>query len=193
MRVYLIVMRTLAGGAVLLSLLIGCGHAALSSRRVPCVFMSFGASLTCIGPGDASYAEAQLPFTPINPSLIVRSATGLRLSSVILEHPGVLVGHNLPQAQYIIYVFGTFPRRWGGMMAIPVPTRPHFLLVSESAPTRSASLWHMGRVLGHLANGKPEYWPWNFWSDGANVKGNVPKQAIRSIGLWVLVHQPRKS
>lgn len=89
----------------------------------------------------------------------------------------------------MIYVFGTFPRRWRGMMSIPVPASPHFLLVSESAPPRSAPRWHMGRVLSHPANGKPEYWPWNFWSASVNVTGNVPKGAIRLIGLWVLTHQ----
>jgi hypothetical protein len=194
MRICLIAVRSLAGGTILLSALVGCGNVTLDSRSVPCVLTSFGASLTCVSATDVAQAEAQLPFASVDPSPIVRSATGLRLSSVILAHPGLVVaGRTLPQARSITYVFGTFPRQWGGMMSIPVPARPRFLLVDESSPTASARRWRMGRVLGHLANGKPEYWPWNFWSTSANVKGSVPKRAIRAIGLWVLAHQSRKS
>lgn len=141
----------------------------------PCVLRFHGPTL-CYSPPQLSQTTAHLSFAPVIPSMAVRQVTHLRLSQIIDAGRG--------KDWMIYFIYGAIPASGHGMIPLPSPPSPKWVLVSEGG--HPSSPWRVTRTVGRLPNGKPRYDPWNFYAHYLDATGNFSRQKIKRMGLMIL-------
>lgn len=124
--------------ALALLSLAGCGST-VTARTVPCPTYSFGAVPVCYAPRDVGIAEGQLRRRPVDPTAAVTHLAHLTPYRVVLWHPGLQEIGRLspPTAIEYIYLRGSLPRRWHGLLpSSPLPPQPPLIVLTESPPLR---------------------------------------------------------
>ncbi len=149
-----------------------------------------GKVTTCFEPSEATLAEQQLPFHAVSPIAVVETATGLRLTQVLLQAgTGVMLG----PIHTIVYIFGSLPG--GGSILFPAPAEPEFVIVRELVYSGHVSPT-IDRAEGVLRNmqGKEHtiVGPWHFGAtfpgNGAllTVTANLPRDTVQAMGEAIL-------